>query len=275
MTQVNLFLLLPETKPTNRWMRSIRKIDTYKTLIQDLEIIIFEIITIEKYKGFYDAKNINDFLCLYDPLEDSYPNPPKRRLQSVLFNNAFINWREEATQSPNDDYQIFNQPISDNTICEIAERKNKVGNDKYALLNHQACTINTMIAVTINEERSAIEIDNLKDEKEISEWFAQNRLPPRNFNINPKHGENLQDIRTVNGETISPLRCSCQRAKTLLDTAIGKSKKQLYNIDPDYDEIIVFKHEGPTPQNLYHGYYVPKNAEEVPLDIRKKLTKKL
>ena len=108
MTQVNLFLLLTETKPTNRWMRSTEKdfyeIDAYKTLIQGLKIIISEIITIEKYKGFYDKKNINNFLCLYNTLEDCYPAAPKRRLQSVLSKNAFINWREEATQSPNGDY---------------------------------------------------------------------------------------------------------------------------------------------------------------------------
>ncbi len=99
-----------------------------------------------------------------------------------------------------------------------------------------------------------------------------NRLPPRNFNINPKHGENRQDIRTVNGEIISPLRCSHQKAQALLDTAIGKSEKELYNTDPDYDEIIVFKYEGPTPQNMYHGYHVPKNTEEIPFDIRKRLS---
>ena len=280
MEQVNLFLLLPETKPTNKWMRSTEeyKIDQYKTLINGL-IIISEIITIEKYKGFYDIENINNFFCLYDTLEDCYPPAPKRLLRSVIAKNAFINWREEAIQSPNDDYQIFNQPMSNNTICEIAERKNMVVNDKYALLNHHACTIKKMIVVTINKEKSAIEIDNLKaieidnlkDKEEISEWFAQNRLPPRNFHIIPKHGENLQNIRIVNGERISPLRCSCQRAQALLNTAIGESEKELYNIDHDYDEIIVFKYEGPGPQNMYHGYHVPKNTEEVPIDIRRRL----
>lgn len=275
MAKVNLFLLLPETKLTNQWMRSTEpnfyEIDAYETLIQNLKIIISESIAIEKYEGFYDISNINNFLCLYDTLEDCYPSAPKRLLRSVISKNAFINWREEAIQSMNTDYQIFNQLISDNTFCEIAERKNKVGDDKYALLNHHACTIREMIVVTISKKKSSIEIDNLKDEEEISEWFAQNRLPPRNFYINPKHGENRQDVRSVNGEIISPLRCSCQRAQALLDSAIGKSERELYNIDPDYDEIIVFKYEGTTPQNRYHGYHVPKNIEEVPLDIRKRL----
>jgi len=275
MAQVNLFLLLPETEPTNQWMRSTQadfyETDAYETLIQYLKIIS-ESVTIEKYEGFYDSSNIKNFLCLYDTLEDCYPSAPKRLLRSVISRNAFINWREEAIQSPDTVYKIFNQPINDNTFCEIAERKNKVGDDKYALLNHHACTIKEMIVVNI-DNKSDIEINNLKDEEEISKWFAKNRLPPRKFNINPKHGENRQDIRIVNREIISPLRCSCQKAQALLDTAIGESVKELYNLDPDYDEIIVYKYEGPTPQNMYHGYHVPKNTEEIPIDIRKRLNR--
>ncbi len=271
MAQVNLFLLLPETKPSNQWMRSTEAdFYGYQTLIQGLKVIS-ESIAIEKYEGFYDDLNINNFLCLYDTLEDCYPSAPKRLLRSVISRNAFTNWREEAVQSADANYQIFNQPVNDNTFCEIAERKNKIGDDKYALLNHHACIIKKMISVTVNR-KSVVEINNLKDEKEISEWFAQNRLPRRNFNINPKHGEKRQDVRIVNGETVSPLRCSKQKAQALLDTAIGESEKELYNSDPDYDEIIVFKYEGPTPQNMYHGYHVPKNSEEVPNDIRKRLS---
>ncbi|MCP4352624.1 MAG: hypothetical protein GY795_44780 [Desulfobacterales bacterium] len=274
MPQVNLFLLLPETEPSNQWMRSTEadfsETDAYETLIQDLKKIMYESIAIEKYEGFYDSSNINNFLCLYVTLEDCYPSAPKRILQSLILRNAFINWREEAIQSPDTDYQIFNQSLNDNTFCEIAERKNRSSEDNYALLNHHASAINSMIVVNINRE-SAIEIDNLRNNTGISEWFAQNRLPPRNFNINPKHGENKQDMRIANGERISPLRCSEERAQTLLNTAIGKSERELYNTDPDHDEIIVFKYEGPTPQNMYHGYHVPKNSGEVPFDIRKRL----
>jgi len=245
------------------------KINSYKIFIQDLKRIS-KSIAIENYEGFYDCLNVKNFLCLYDILEDDYPSAPKKLLQSVILRNAFINWREKAIQSPDTNYQIFKQPISDNTFCEIAERKNMVSDDNYAILNHHACTIRNMIAININE-KLAIEIDNLKDEKELLVWFAQNRLPPRNFNINPKHGENRQHVQKVDGKKISPLRCSCQKAQTLLDSAIGNPEKELYNLDPDYDEIIVFKYESRTPQNMYHGYHVPKDSEDVPIDIRKKL----
>ena len=277
MAQVNIFLLLPETEPSNHWMRSTEtefyEVDAYERLIQELKQIANSV-AIEKYEGFYDASNLSNFLELYEALDDCYPSAPKRLLRGVLAGNAFTNWREGALQAAEHEYQIFNQTILDNSFCEIAERKKRVADDHYALLNHQACVIKSMIAVTIDRE-STLDIDNLKDEAEVAGWFSRNRIPPRNFNINPKHGENRQDIRVIRNEIISPLRCSMEHAQALLHSAIGETERELFNLDPDYDEILVFRYEGPTPQNMYHGYHVPKDSEEVPDAIRKKLTNRL
>ncbi|MEA3415707.1 MAG: hypothetical protein U9R02_06045 [Thermodesulfobacteriota bacterium] len=275
MAQVNLFLLLPETNPVNKWMRSTEtefyEVNLYEKLIRDLKTR-FEDISIENYEGFYDNLNIKNFLCCYEILEDCYPSAPKKLLQSLIQNNAFINWRDDPIQSNITEYKIFSQQISNNTFCEIAQRKSNdtENEDNYVLLNHNACSIQKAILVTINNV-SGIEIDNLKYETELLTWFAENRLPQRNFNINPKHGENRQEITNVGGEDISPLRSSCEEAQILLHTAIGNHKKELFNLDYDHDEIIVFKFEGDTPQNMYHGYHVPKDSVEVPGDIRKKL----
>lgn len=275
MPQVNLFLLLPETEPTNQWMRSTEtefyEAEAYKTLIQELKTL-FESIEIERYKGYYDNLNLKNFLYLYDTLDDCYPPAQKIILRSMISRNAFTNWREEEEpiQSPGTGYRIFNQHIKDNTFCEIAERKSRIADDNFALLNHHACTIKGMIVVAINK-KSAMEIDNLTNEKDALDWFSLNRLPPRKFNVNPKHGENQQNIRMINNQIASPLRCSGRKAQKFLDTAIGESEKELYNLDPDFDEIIVFKWEGPTPQNMYHGYHVSKDSDEVPNPIRKRL----
>ncbi len=276
MAKVNLFLLLPETYPVNKWMRAVEtefdEVNLYEKLIQDLKTR-FEDISIENYEGFYDNLNIKNFLCCYEILEDCYPSAPKKLLQSLIKNNAFINWRDDPIQSDITEYQIFSQRISGNTFCEIAQRKSNdtENEDKYSLLNHYASSIQKTITVT-TKNISEIKIDNLKDETELLTWFAENRLPQRNFNINPKHGENRQKITNVGSENISPLRCSCEEAQILLHTAIGNhKKKELFNLDTDHDEIIVFKFEGDTPQNMYHGYHVPKDSVEVPRDIRKKL----
>ena len=275
MVKVNLFLLLPEIHPVNKWMISVEnefyEVNSYEKLIQNLKTR-FEDISIENYEGFYDNLNIKNFLCYYEALEDCYPSAPKRLLQNLIKNNAFINWRDDLIQSDITEYQIFGQETKDNTFCEIAQRRsNDTGNkDNYALLNHDACSIQNVITVIINNI-SEIEIDNLKNETELLTWFAENRLPQRNFKINPKHGENRQKIKAVGGKDISPLRCSCEEAQILLYTAIGNHKKELFNLDPDHDEIIVFKFEGDTPQNMYHGYHVPIDSVEVPIDIRKKL----
>ena len=273
MAKVNIFLLLPETNPSNQWMQSTETnyddIDAYERFIGELKTI-YELIAIEKYDGFYDAANIKNFFDLYETLQDCYPSAPKRILQSIISKNAFNNWRENIIQSEDNNYQIYSQPLENNTFCEIAERKRIMNDENFALFNHHACSIRHTIIVTINQEFD-VEIGNLTDENEIIEWFARNRQPPRNFNINPKHGENRQDVRIINGETVSPLRCSHERAQALLNFAIGNSEKELYSIDPDYDQIIIFKYEGHTPQNMYHGYHVPRNTEEVPIDIKRRL----
>jgi len=276
--KVNLFLLFPETKPSNPWMHSAEEnffeVESCAALINDLKTKIDEIL-IENYEGFYDNLNVKNFLCQYDILEDYYPLASKKRLQRLILNNSFVNWREDPVQSADKEYTVFSQPVIDHTFCEIAERKRMEQTDdevdeNYALLNHHACKIQETIQVII-EKNMKVDIDNIKDGPELLVWFAENRLPQRNFSLNPKHGENNQTERFVGGERISPLRCSGQIAQELLSTAIGLTAKALFNLDPNYDEIIVFKYEGSTPQNIYHGYHVAKDSEEVPIEIRKKL----
>jgi len=273
MVKVNFFLLLPETEPTNQWMRSTEtefsEVASYKSLIEELKGVS-DSLHIEAYEGFYDHLNIKNFLCWYDTLDDCYPSPLKKILRSLL-RNDFQDWREEVNQSPETNYQIFSQHIRDHTLCEIAERKKKGSDDKYALLNHHACNIHDVtIVISINGKES-IEIESLEGKEKVLAWFAKNRQPARNFNINPKHGENRQNSQVIGGEKISPLRCSLEEVQTLLQTAIGTSEKEFFNLDPTHDQIIVFKYEGPTPQNMYHGYHVPKDSVEIPFAIRKRL----
>jgi hypothetical protein len=274
MAKANLFLLLPETEPSNLWMRSTIEhysdIAGYELLIKQL-CSLFESITVEEYGGFYDKRNIDLFMNLYNTLEDCYPAAPRRVLRTIFLTNGLVNWRDEAKQSSDRTYSIFSQNLTEgNTFCELAERITTTPTDTFALLNHYACKIVGTIKVCINNTNQ-VEIHNLQTEFELSRWFALHRRPPRVFNINPKHGEQRQTVRIVNGETISPLRCSRADAQLLLNTAIGISARELYNIDLKFSEIIVFKNEGSTPQNTYHGYHVSMSSAEVPSSIRAKL----
>jgi hypothetical protein len=225
---------------------------------------------IENYQGFYDAYNIKNFLKSFEILEDDYPSPIHRTIQINLSKEAWENWRDNKIQSEEKSYAIFGQEIEDNSFCEIAERKIANEDHNYTLINHSACNLASPISVTINGH-DKVEVESLSTVEEIFNWFTQNRIPKRNFHINPKHGENRQDERLINNELISPLRCSAQEAKVLLQTAIGNNRNELFNFDKERNHFIVFKYEGNTPDNLYHGYHVPTNSLEVPDWIKVKL----
>ena len=240
MPHVNLFLLLPESEPSYQWMIANsdfieeEKINWFVKKLADS----MKAIELENYIGFFDAENIRNFSAVFDELKELYPAPPLRLFRSIL--KEWENWREEPVPSDEKDYCVFGQSIEDHTICEIAERLNGETENNHALFNHHALSIQDDIEV-ISQKAISVTIPNLTDRSRLIRWFAENRLPQRNFQVTLKHGENRQDVRTVNNETISPLRCSVQDAQDLLKTAIGETKKELFNYDFNYNEFIVFK----------------------------------
>ncbi|MCT4602574.1 MAG: hypothetical protein N4A59_06710 [Marinifilum sp.] len=271
--EVEIFLLLKESVPQNQWMNNNEELalDFNQVQIYIKEFIQFITSSeIENYQGFYDSSNIKNFIENLEYFKDKYPNPIHRTIQINLSKEAWINWRDSKIQSVDKNYTIFNQEIKDHTFCEIAERKTASEDHNYALINHSAYNLASPISVTINEH-DKVEVESLSTVEEIFNWFTQNRIPKRNFHINPKHGENRQDERLIHNELISPLMCSAQEAKILLQTAIGNNRNELFNFDKERNHFIVFKYEGNTPENLYHGYHVPTNSNEVPDWIKNKL----
>ncbi len=266
---VKLFLLLPESQPSYSWCLS-------NTDFQDEEKIVAFIrelkesitsISIETFQGYYDSKNIKNFLSDFIELEDCYPKPPFRMLRSIL--NSWDNWREEEQQKNDAEYCLFGQKISSHTFCECAQINFDNSNTTTLVINHYGHNIGKEITIILNSRE--VFIHSVENQTELTEWFTNNRNPKRKFHIIPKHGENRIDIKVINNETISPLRCSCKEAQVLLNTAIGDSIKELFNFDEKRDAFIVFKYEGQNPQNLYHGFHLPKDTDEIPKSIKDKL----
>jgi len=271
MSKVNVFLLLPEAQPSNQWMVQ-EDFRIPPTALYDFMLKLDkknDEIKIENYKGYYDVDNINNFLKNYDTLEDCYPFPARTLLQTSLSVVEFYDWREEIMQQATVSYSIFAQPVKNHTFCEIAQRKFDNPDKKFLLLNHASHILGNTFEICINTD--TVSIDSRTEAKEIREWFAINRHPARNFHAISKHGENRQDIRIINGETVSPLRCSEHEARTWLQTAIGDTVRELFNNDTDNGCYIVFKHEGDTPQNMYHGYHVDYTSTDVPGNIKERL----
>ncbi|MBF0320084.1 MAG: hypothetical protein HQL01_09835 [Nitrospirae bacterium] len=269
MGVTNLFLLLAEYVSSYQWMLPDESCRDELLCNEYLDCLIGHIkeIEIENYNGYYDADNLDNFLLYYE-YEIVYPFP--RVILSEILKERWYNWREDSMQSPTKNYKIFSQPIKAHTFCEISERKLLDNVNNYALLNHHACTIRDAIISIAIDARDTVEFRNLRDNAALTQWFADNRLPQRIFNLTPKHGEN----GLGNWPGASPLMCSKFEAQGLLNTAIGQSHRELFNHDGLYKMFIVFKDEN-TVENTYHGFHVASDTAEVPLSIKKRLEHKL
>ncbi|MBN2746005.1 MAG: hypothetical protein JXR34_04700 [Bacteroidales bacterium] len=263
MNKVNAYLVLPETNPANRWMLSTEMIQSQEAYSRFISKKAKEIdaIGFENYQGYFDNENVANFFEHFDTLEDLYPSV-KRKLQTKIA--SWQNWRKSPKQQNTRTYKIFNQAIENHTIPEIAQHKQNEPNDNYVLLNNEALNIgNSPVRITISG-RAHIQIDYVGNTADLKVWFAKNRIPPRNFHVIPKHGENGRG----NWPGASPLMCSGQEAQQLLNTAIGDNTDKLYNYDPQHSRYIVFWSEN-EPENLFHGYHLPLNTNEIPNEIKR------
>jgi len=267
MSKANLFLLLPETSPVTTWSKSNADLQTESQIQHFISTKVAEISSadIENFIGYYDKLNVENFFEHFDTLDDLYP-PIKR----VLLNRIkdWENWREKPIQNFERFYKIFNQKIKNHTLPELAERKNSLPKENFVLLNNNALKIqNSALSVKI-PSRTEVNIEIVKNTHELKKWFSLNRIPVRKFHVVPKHGENGRG----NWKSASPLMCSKQKAQNLLNTAIGKNTEKLFNFDDDNAMFIVFWNEN-EPKNLYHGFHLSKNSNEIPLGIKNKFNK--
>jgi hypothetical protein len=267
MSKVNLFILIPERSPAFNWINStdilieenvirdfLRNLDIYKKSIDH-----------EKYDGFYDRNSLIELSKQIIILEESYPRPTLRTLQTLFFD--FFDWREDCNHSNENDYSIFNFPIENHTFCETAQRKHNNVDQNFAFFNHQAVTIKDEIEIKLNNSNRNFKI--LENSTELIDWFCENRIPKRNFQSIPKHDIPKPIVRR--GQLISPLYGDDKNASEILKIAIGINSKELFGYDKLKNMVIIFKFENDTPQNQYHGYHVNIDSNEIPNEIRKKL----
>ena len=267
MSKVNLFILIPENNPKFSWVNSIDIIIEEQNIHNYLHSldIYKKSISYEKYDGYYDKNSLIELAKQIIIFEDSYPRPTLRTLQTLFFD--FFDWREDCISPDNNVYSIFNFPIENHTFCETAQRKHNNIDQNFAFLNHQAITIKDKIEIKMNALIQNFKI--LDNNKDLIDWFCENRIPKRNFQSIPKHDITKPIIRK--GKLISPLYGNNKNATEILKTAIGINQRELFGYDESNKMVIIFKYENNTPQNQYHGYHVAKDSEEIPKEIKSKL----
>lgn len=228
----------------------------------------------EHYLLYYDSKNIRNFLYPVYQLEEYYPNVELTLLNSLQ--RFAEDWREEPIQDCILNYKLFQAPVTDDSFCEICERKYQsdieASNSTYAIINHSALEKVSTAAMHRNLYQIDIPVLEATIEK-IENWLQVNRRPTRVYNWNPKHGENgIGAYKEHKNDPVAILYCSIEHAEALLHKAIGENDiGPLYAWDEEFDRYMEFKQESKS-STTFHSYHLEEGDRKIPA-IRKLLGK--
>lgn len=132
----------------------------------------------------------------------------------------------------------------------------------------------TFLSIVSSSQFERIEVYHCSSLHDFADWVFKT-IPKRNFNHNPKHGDDFKKAFKDNkGLKVSNQGFSDNDAQELLRTAIPHFNKQfvqakicLYNYDSVIKSYVKFYYEGETPQNFWHGHAIEE--KDVPSEIIK------
>lgn len=273
--ELTVFLLLPEANPLHAFFHNAYEFVEEESLLCFLKELSESMEWIYRERNavsFYSSENIQRFIDNFEDFKNDYLFDPASKMMDIL-SDAY-DWHEQQEQEQNCAYFIWQGQtahfVVNNVLSEIAERQNNSPEKSFLLLNFYAASF-IGEKLSILKERiedvhlfilpTFLHVDNVT---QLLKWLVDNRQK-RNFNLNPKHGENgVAAHGKSRGNDVSLLLCNRDQAQELLNKAIGDAREttELYNFDILHQKFIIFKFENETPQNQYHGYH-PDNQDEV------------
>lgn len=223
------------------------------------------------FENFKDIEFLTDY-SLTNPLN---------MLRLILRDIEAVNWDLNPHQRADHMYFFLSEGgakshyVNNTTIAEAAEYS--FNNNEVGLLNLMSSEFNETNPIHINRSSinpppniTTVAIKIITSKPELITYVMEKRSN-RNFNWNPKHGENNKGVKQNKGEAVSPLECSKEEAELLLPKAVGyRGSDELYAYDIKIQKFMVFKSEN-TTHNSYHPYH-PINQNEVPRDVKAFLT---
>lgn len=274
-----LFIIFPEHEDVDKTSPCIREftllapdeVMTYIDFIDRME----QRERAEHYLLYYDSNNIRNFLYPVYQLEEYYPNVELTLLNSLQ--RFAEDWREEPIQECIVNYKLFQAPVTDDSFCEICERKYQsdieASNSTYAIINHSA--LEEVSTATMHRNMEQVDIPVLEATIEnIESWLQVNRRPTRVYNWNRKHGVNgIGAYKEHKNDPVAILYCSISHATELLHKAMGEDNEigPLYAWDEEYNRYMEFKRESKS-STTFHSYHLEDGDRKIS-SIRKLLGK--
>lgn len=239
---------------------------------------LYSFIDFYKYEGcdfIYDSKNADACIFIASVLDDCYPNI--RSLFRIAL-RGIENWRTNRVSSENEEYNIYESCIKDEMRTEVAAREVSCPDSKYILAVHipdykqKAWMLN-------NGENNTEVVAYPMQIPNVFEWLSENRIPPRVYNWNEKHGENGVGAHKSNkGDDVSVLLCSREHARELMRKAIGNREFDvLYCFDPQHGKFMEYKQDteltdkdGNVVSRSYHSFHIDDEGR-VPKEIKERM----
>lgn len=252
---------LPEDSVLKEWLKKIYSfIDFYKD---------------EGCDFIYDSKNADACIFIAKVLDDCYPNMESMFRRAVY---GMENWRTNRVSSVDDEYMIYKSTIKDEMRTEIAAREVSCPDSKYVIAVHILDYKHKKWV--LNKEGNHVEVTAYPMLiPDIFCWLADNRIPPRVYNWNEKHGENGDGAhKSHKGDEVSVLLCSREHAEELMHKAIGNDTFDvLYCFDPQHGKYMEYKQDTVITDKgnnilsrSYHSFHID-DENRVPPKVKKRM----
>lgn len=271
-----LFFLLPEYKDPGNTTRFFLESDHLMTDAEMREYLrrlraIVLYLRCEDVDCYFDIENYRSFQFPIDVLPEEYPNKKRYNLEFVERNME--NWREETEQVNGDRFSYQGQPITDNTLCEIAKRLFNNRRELYVVVNHQALN-------TVTRDHDKLRVKCYGREKRfpvvkadvnlLIAWLRCKGVILRIYHPNTaKHG--TSGLGGSQSDDASSLLCSNRKAKKMMGKAV-RIGRHLYFYDVNEQLYIRFMSG---QDHTFHPYHIQSAQDEfINVPYQAKLTLK-
>lgn len=275
-----LYLILPESSTCPFSTISFAKMKSLNSsyvnsLIKDLGNITW-VYDIEDFNIMYDPNNVKAFLSFYDSKEKGELYKTATRLRLLFKESRYKQCSLESTKLEEMPIVVHGEKQTVSNIFYDILRARQMA-IPVGILHKQVfnAQIGTEIGLLYQSKSEKISLLPLTI-SEINSWLAENRIPKRLYEWNPKHGENGKGQHSPQKRRgkVSVLLSDRNYPKELIGKAYGQTKyskhdpkNNLYLYDSKHEAFIRFV-PGGSCSHTYHAFHIEK--EDLPNEIRNK-----
>ena len=227
----------------------------------------------ERLTVLYDLNNLRALLFPANALSKEYPSLKTAVLAQIK--DKYTSWEDCPSDTDNLNYSLETGcDISEDMLGDMTRRQHCC---PCAVLHNEAIDTRRDGCVSVHCSNGKDEsLFTLSDIRGMHGWVSENRIPKRQYNYNPKHGDanhpsQFFTDRHGRRRRAAQLLTDTKDTNELLKYAVGRNQaSELWYYDINNDSYIYFENEGNTPQLGFHAYHLHPNDENFDnIDVEK------